>query len=49
MKRNGKLLANYWKTHPHAKEAAEAERDRLNAEFGQSINKTTKTQTTESK
>ena len=33
MKRNGKQLANYWEDHPHAKEAAEAERDRLNAEY----------------
>ena len=36
MKSNGKLLANYWETHPHAKETAEAERDRLNAEYRQS-------------
>lgn len=33
MKRNGKLLANYWETHPHAKAAAVAESDRLNAEY----------------
>ncbi len=36
MKRNGELLANYWENHPYAKEAAEAECARLNAEYRQS-------------
>ena len=31
--RGDELLANYWPNHPYAKEAAEAERDRLNAEY----------------
>ena len=29
----GNVVANFNKNHPHAKEAAEAERDRLNAEY----------------
>lgn len=32
LKKGERLLANYWPQHPHAKAAAEAERDRLNAE-----------------
>lgn len=33
LKKGDKLLANYWPSHPNAKAAAEAERDRLNAEY----------------
>lgn len=33
MKHNGKLLANYWETHPYAKVAAEAECARLNEDW----------------
>lgn len=33
LKKGDKLLASYWRSHPNAKAAAEAERDRLNAEY----------------
>lgn len=33
LKSGDKLLANYWRNHPHAKAAAEAECARLNAEY----------------
>lgn len=33
LKKGDKLLANYWPSHPNAQAAAEAECDRLNAEY----------------